>query len=432
MIDARLSYNGSQKFPDGKRFGLFPTVGVAWRLSDEDFMKDVSWLDLLNLRTSYGVIGQEPQADYLFMSIWGGGNNSQYYGVDGSGINLGGVRGFSALRQTRQGNEDISWVNISQFSIGLDARALRNRLSVQTSYFDRLADGWVSTNSSQYSAMLGSFSSYLPSVNANATRYFGYELGAIFSDKLTNGLSFTIGANYTYYNTEVIKDNSVVYPEGYRNSVGKPSDLIWGLASDGIFLNDQQVSDHAWQSFGNVRPGDIRYTDQNGDAIVDARDIVAVGNSTPRHYYGANINLMYKGFNLYVSGYGLSGYHLNIHGHRYYQVDGFNNYPVELEHLPNGQPMPRLSILDNDNNHRASDYWLVDGSLFRLNNVELGYTIPFSFVQRIHAKEVKVFVRGNNLLVSSNIQDLDPEFLSRGISQYPSFMTISFGSTLRF
>lgn len=426
IVDFTLAYNGSQKFSAGKRFAAFPTIGAGWVISRENFLEGSKRINFLKLRASYGVMGKDPDSDYLFQTLWGGGSRSIYYGINNGGQSING------LRQTRTGNPDISWVKISQFSAGADAMLFNNKLSAQLSYFNKKADGYISNLSAEYSAMLGSFSAYLPAQNANKTGFSGIEAGLAYSDRLLGDLHFTIGANYMYYKTKNIIDNSIIYPDEYRNSVGKATDLIWGLETSGLFSDEAEIAESPVQTFGSVEPGDIKYADLNHDNSIDARDISAIGNSTPRHSYGINASLSYNRWSFYVSGYGLAGYDINLNGSRYYQINGYNNFPANISTLPNGNQMPAISLIDNHNNYRNSQYWLTKGDLFRLNNVELAYKLPFSFSSKVNAQFVKLYFRGNNLILFDHIKDLDAEYMSKGISSYPSMTTFSFGATVRF
>ncbi|GAL81100.1 putative outer membrane protein [Algibacter lectus] len=148
-----------------------------------------------------------------------------------------------------------------------------------------------------------------------------------------------------------------------------------GYVSDGLFTAENIGS--ALPQFGDVQVGDIKYVDQNGDNVIDSRDQRAIGNQTPRLNYGINIGAEYKGFNLDVVGAGVGGYDINLGSSSYYQHRGLRNYYGSVNSdLPNGNANPRLSTIGSINNFKTSDYWLVNGSYFRISNVELGYSLP--------------------------------------------------------
>ncbi len=425
VLDATIAYNGSQKLLDDNSFKAFPTFALGWILSQEDFLKGNRLINFLKLRTSYGLRGKDPNSNYLYQTVWGQGTNSLYFGNENGGSTEFG------LRQLQEGNSNVSWIDFTEFNVGADAILLDSKMSLNLNYFNRLADGYISNMSSQYSTMLGWFSAYLPNMNNNKTRYSGLESNLAYSDQISDDFSYTVVANYTYHIAKLLEGNNITYPDSYRNAEGKSTDAIWGLESDGLFT-ESTIGNHDKQAFGSVYKSDVKYIDQNNDGLVDDRDVKQIGNTQPRHSYSISLNLKYKNWNLFASGYGLAGYNIDLNGNRYFQINGNDNYPVKLRSLPNGNTMPRLSTIDTNNNYQTSDYWLVNGGMFRLNNLELGYSISQDLASKLYCKNIKLFVRSNNLLVISSLDDVDPEYPASGLSSYPTMKTLIIGATVRF
>ena len=422
---ANLNSSSSAKYNDGNKTKMFPTAGLAWVASNEDFLDNNSIIDRLKFRASYGKVGTEyTTSSLLYLDTWGGGKNN---GTTYLGTGTTSQYKFG-YRQTATANEDIDWVLYDQFFAGVEM-SMFEHLSFQFNYFNIAISNILSKASAQYASALGS-DVYLPSLNFEERRNTGFNSSLMFRDNVED-FRYYVSANVGY--NKIIGEtlSEVQYPDQYRLQQGQPTDQIMGYVSDGLFT-ESNIGE-ALPQFGDVQVGDIKYVDQNGDQIIDTRDQVAIGNSTPRFNYGIVVGFEFKGFNLDVVGSGIAGYDINLKSYGKYTHYGLGTYYASVnDDLPNGNANPRLSTLKSNNNYNNSDYWLVKGNYFRISNVELGYTLPESFVAKGLFNDTKLFVRGSNLAVISNFEDSDPEDMTAGVSEYPMMKSFVLGATLKF
>jgi len=207
---------------------------------------------------------------------------------------------------------------------------------------------------------------------------------------------------------------------------------VLGQRYIGVFTDEADIAASPQQGFGQVRPGDLKYADTNADGTVDNADRVVIANTTPSYQYGITVKLLWKGFNLDLLGYGLAGFD-HLLTNKYYQIHGARKYSqVLIDGLPNGNPHPALSPEYRNNNFINSDYWVVDGSWFKLRNAELGYTLPYTLSEKFGVGALKVFARGTNLFTISKINDRDPENLDAGIGNFPLCRTFTGGISVSF
>lgn len=260
----------------------------------------------------------------------------------------------------------------------------------------------------------------------------GWEMELQFH-KQVKDWNINAGFNFCYGKTEVTKELEPAYPEEF-NGLKKVRVLgqQLGLKAIGTFTDQMDIDKSPRQTFGTVRPGDIKYADMNGDGIIDNKDRTVIANTTPSLQYGITINLSYKRFNLDILGYGI-GCVDRILNNSYYQIYGDRKYSnVVIEGLPNGNPHPILRPEFANNNFVSSDYWVVNGSFFKIRNIELGYTLPEKISSLIKLKSLKIYFRGGNLLTLSKIKDLDPENLDAGITNFPLYRTLTGGVSITF
>ena len=281
ILYANLNSSSSSKFIGDNRTRLFPTVGAAWVASEESFLKDNNIIDFLKIRGSFGQIGTEYTAStFLYLDTWAGGRNNStlYTGIADTRQNEFGFR----VSQT--GNPDIDWVIYDQLFAGMDVRLL-GRLSLTLNYFNIYISDQVTQAGELFSDALGN-DAYLPFINYTERRSEGLN-AALSYDARLGDFKYYAGVNVGYNKKILKKVAEVQHPETYRLTVGRPDDIIMGFESDGLFTAEN-IGD-ALPQFGDVQVGDIRYIDQNGDNVIDARDQVEIGNNSPRVNYGISL-----------------------------------------------------------------------------------------------------------------------------------------------
>ena len=213
-------------------------------------------------------------------------------------------------------------------------------------------------------------------------------------------------------------------------------DLFWLYKADGLFQSQAEINNHtAYQTWGELKPGDIRYVDYNNDGLIDEADIHTTGAHSPRLFYGVNVSAGYKGFNIFALGQGIADGQVMLSSNRYFRINGRQQNYSEflLNRFPETNDVPRLTT-QSSNNVQNSTFWLANAAYFRLRNVELSYTLPMRTAFRMKMDDMKVFVRGTNLFVISELNkySVEPDDLNAGITKYPMLRTMTFGVSARF
>ncbi len=431
-LQAVINYSGSSSFAAAKRFGLFPSFGANWILSDEEFMSKLRFINFLKIRTQYGVIGNET---FLFPHY-----DETRFAQDGSGSAFGpysSLQWFGAttdanVRRTslqRIGNTDLSWERRKEFNIGFDALMFNHKLSFDFTYWHWINDGVIAQLSNVMPYVAG-LSGGRPYQNYAKSTYNSFTADLQYSDKI-DGLRFTVGANATA--TKGIRDvyDQPSYRFDYQNRTGRATDAIFGQTYIGKFQTNAETL-VVPQIYDNIlSAGDLKYADKNGDGVVDDNDQSMIGHSSPRLYYGVNISLKYKGFELFALGNGRAFYDIALTNPYYW--NGWGDYNYSNFVLNNaGGAYPRLTYYKVNNNFVSSNFWLQKGDYFKIQNVELSYTIPAKSVQFMGSSGIKLYVRGANLLTLSKIKDVDPESINSGVTVYPLFKTFTAGVKFNF
>ena len=331
----------------------------------------------------------------------------------------------------RRANDHLKWEKSVEWNLGFEGLFFNNRLYTEMNYFRELRSDIIGSVDSTYGNYLGDFV-YVD--NMGKVFNHGFEADLSWKDKIGN-FQYTVGANITWTKNKLIQWNQVMHDDEYRYSIGKSTDAMMGLVSEGLFGKDVSLDGHPNQSFGDYQRGDIAYQDLNSDKIIDNRDVKQVGNSFPRTTLGIDLELKYKSWGLYIQGYselGVNGWASNAYYWNYgegkYSVLALDRY--HPENNPNGT-YPRLTTTEGSNNFRNSTFWMVNKNFFRLKNIELNYTFN-KFATSSVVSEIKVFARGSNLFVLSSVKDLDPELLNAGVVNYPVCRNITAGVSFVF
>ncbi len=269
--------------------------------------------------------------------------------------------------------------------------------------------------------------------NLKGQRSYGAEAELTFTKRFGD-VELNLGGNITLSRSKTTKEYDVDYPD-YLAGLRKimfDGDVL-GYRVIGVFTDQADIDSSPVQSFGGkVYPGDLKYEDTNKDGYIDKADRTVIANTTPSVQYGVNVSIRYKGLNLDVLGYGLAGFDTML-TNKYYQIYGTRKYSEVINSgLPNGNAHPKLHADATTNNFQNSDYWVAKGGFFKIRNVELGYTLPAAFTSKLKISGVKFFVRGTNLLTLSEIDDLDPEYIDGGVTNYPLMRTFTGGVSFSF
>jgi len=408
-----LRRDGTSKFAPAERWGIFPAVSAAWRISAEKFMQSLSFISDMKLRYGWGQLGNQETQAFPYLSKV---NDYAKYSLGTTANGMGTlIYGFSFPDFP---NPDLIWERTTSQNIAVDA-ILFNNLDITLEYYNKITDGIL-----QETRLPGSVGSWNPPVvNVGKVKNSGFEAALTYRGNLGD-LSYMIGGNLTTNRNEVVAlfNDSPLGGEGGRIEEGKAINYLWGYEMGGILQSQEEVDSYTsrltndTEGRSDIRPGDVWFVDQNGDSTLNIEDKVFLGNTLPGLFYGLNLNLMYKGFDmsLVFSGVG------NVKGYNYIRSalestgsEGINMSKTVLDSWTpenHSKTMPRAVYEDPAKNGRFSSRFVEGAGYLRLANVELGYTLPKTVFNQIKfANGFRVYVSGSNLMLLSKWEGLDPE-----------------------
>lgn len=413
-LDVTVRRDGSSRFAPEYRWGTFPSFALAWRISSENFMSNVNFLDDLKIRAGWGQLGNQETARFAFLSSVGTEPTIAF----GSGGEDPAGRLVEGIRLPDFPTENLTWEVVTTLNIGFDALMLNNRLSLTAEYYNRYTDGIL--QSVPIAPSLGVDNNPIINVADVSNRGMEFQLG--FRDFL-GPVQYEVSGSLTTINNEVMGmfDDTPVGGTENRIEIGYPIGYFWGHKVDGIFQNQSEIDQWLASNSepGSIKsPGDIRFVDVNGDGVIDADDRTFLGSPIPGYYYGLNMNLMYKGFDMSFFFQGVGDVQ-RINGVRWggesMSSDGVNQMTSVLNRWTPENPstkMPRAVHDDPGNNNRFSDRWVENADYFRLKNFTLGYTLQPDMVNRIGMNPgsmLRLFVSSSNLLTLTSWRGIDPE-----------------------
>ncbi|GAB3349290.1 TonB-dependent receptor [Arachidicoccus ginsenosidivorans] len=434
LIDYSMRYDGSANFAPGKRFGFFPSISGAWRISNEKFFHSGFFNDL-KLRASWGETGNDAVSAFQYLQNYilesGQDPNNKYLG---RGYEYGNdatqAPGFS-LGPTP--NLDITWERASQTNIGIDATMLNNALSVSL-------DIWQAARKDILGPPTAVVPDYtgitLPDENYGKVNSHGLDFDAHYNKSVNQDFSYFISGNFTYATNKIKYIAESANVPDYQKSTGYPMDSWFVYESDGLYQTQQEV-DNSPHPEGSG-PGDIKYIDQNGDGEINDLDKIRLTKSnTPQILYGLTFGGNYKNFDFSVFFQGQAAAQallrpsgLNMAEEFFvdrWQKQGDNKYPRTF----NGPTSRTFGP-----NTLPSDFWLRNDGFLRLKNVEIGYNFPKTLLDRLKLQRARFYINGNNLL---SIDDFGPSFDPEAPSgtstdgrYYPQQRVINFGLNLTF
>lgn len=426
LFEVNSRYDGSSRFAPGNRWGFFPSFSLGWRISEESFMQDVSWLNELKIRGSWGRIGNQEIGRFQFVDAVNLG-----FGYPFGGSYTGG----SAVTQNRDPN--LRWETTTITNIGLDWEILDGVLYGEAEIFHKRTDGILRqiTLPAQVGALAG------PVSNVAVVDNKGFEVGLNHRNQINGNFSYNIGAHITKIKNEVIDLQGERIHSGARITMeGYPIESWYVLKTDGLFQNEDEVNNYPTIS-SRVGPGDIKYVDLNGDGVIDGDDRYVAGNSFPDYTFGFDVGLNYRGFSLHTVWQGVKNIHVRPN---FNLASPFNNGAgLTKDWLTDSWTpenpdarLPRISARNQYTveNFSDSDFWLEDASYLRLKNIQISYQFSGEFLNQLGIRRLEIFGNGQNLLTFSNVRHFDPErnITAENITQYPSVKTISMGINVNF
>lgn len=443
-LTASVRTDGSSKFPPGNKYATFPAVSVAWRISEEPFLKDVSFLSDFKIRTGWGRVGNQNIDPNAFLNLIGAAD--YVFGTDaqrqiGTAISL-------------VGNNSLRWETVEDQNLGIDASLLRGRLNITADLFSKKSKDMLMERPNLtllgYPMWAGQMWTNIGSMKAQ-----GWEFSVNWRDQ-AHDFNYDLGINLSSIKNTAITlvDNTPQLRGGFfndyiiRNEEGGEISRFYGFVADGIFQNQTEINSHTSQ-YGDplqqyAKPGDIRFRDLNNDGVLDDKDKTFIGNAFPDLTVGFNVRLGYKSFDLVSNFYGAFGQDIynSAMGGFYAGTEEqnvfANAYDVAWRGEGTSNFYPRLSVNDqNMNFRRVSSFFVEDGSYLRCNLLQLGYTLP---VHLTKGTRIRLSASGQNLFTITNYSGIDPEraglgnVLESGIDNlgYPNPRTFLFGVNLNF
>jgi len=431
-IQGVLNYAGSSSYDTDSRYFLSPTIGASWVISEENFLKDVKFIDYLKLRGEVGVLGYESfLSPFYYRDRWNYNSSGSAFGPYSTNQWFGSATDNTVYRTSpnRIGNPDITWEKRREINAGIDALLFDRKLSVEVNYYNQLRDGVISQVANTLPYLAG-ISSTLPRFNYSQYRYYGVEAGIQYTDD-SHDLKYSIGGNFTVQNSRVEKFDEPSYRYDYQYRAGQPLDVIRGQTYLGKFASDEEAMQVPQLYDDVLHAGDLKYKDMNGDGVVDDNDQSKIGHSTPRLVYAVNLKLSYKDVDLTVVGAGRAFYDLQQNSQYFWNGWGDNTYSAFVRDNIGGA-YPKLTYYKVNNNFVGSNFWLIPGGFFKIQNAELAWNVPVKGLQWSGVRGFRVFARGANLLTFSKVKDVDPESINSGVENYPLFRTFTGGIKLTF
>jgi len=407
----------SSKLAEGHREAFSPSFSLGWNAAKEQFMQGSIFDDLI-ISASYSVLNTDLGIDNYYMYQGYYTQNGDYGGNWFDGQTIQAVKKMNGM------NEDLGFIKRKEFSVNLKASLLKNMLTADLSYFHSKTDNKVINATALYPSYFSTYypeGKFLPYVNNDADNRSGIDFSLNFKKKFGE-VDFQAGLNGTYYTTEAVKRaNDINYTEGYQMREGKALDAIWGYECLGFFKDQSDVDNSPSQAklSGNVKPGDLKYKDQNGDGIIDEQDQIDLGKGG---WYGnpftlgINLSAKYKGFTLFVlatGGFGAKAVKGQRNGNRdpYFWISGEDKYSAVVRgrwtpETAATATYPRLTTQSGANNETTSDFWLYSTDRFNLAKVQLTYDFPTQWFHKTPIRALSAYVSGSNLLTIAKEREL--------------------------
>ena len=426
-LDATVRRDGTSKFGPGYKWGTFPSVAAAWRISSEPFMQDFEWLDDLKIRAGWGQTGNQETRDYAFLSLVNMNPKAAFGDAELPGE--GFIYPASALGDFPI--EDMSWETVTTTNFGFDAILFDNKLGFTAEYYHRLTEGILQTIS--IPLVIGALNN--PVINLAEVENKGVEFQINYNDSYQD-FRYNVSANFTTVNNTVLQlyEGQPSTSGNLRIEEGYSINYIYGYRTNGLFQSEQEVEEYQSEITdpgydAQKSPGDVRFADLNGppgeddpeeayksyepDGQIDTYDRTFLGKTVPGYYYGININLGYKSWDAILNFRGVGDIQkINTLGKQ--SISGFGGHFLTdyrnrwTENNPNTD-IPRAVQGDPAGNNRISDRHVEDAGFFRLQEFQIGYNVAAPFISDFGINDLRVYLSGSNIFVITPYSDLDPE-----------------------
>ncbi len=451
LFNGTIRHDASSNFVANKG-QMFGGVGLAWRLSDEDFLKNVKWINDMKLRAAWGVTGNDAINGGVNYALYGGGPGQTFYDINGT--NTSAVTGYAAT----SAGLPVEWEKQKQYNVGIDALLFRNRLDLSIDVYKRVNKDFLFQPGQP--APFGSFGGAVsvPYYNIGSISNRGIEFSLNWKDNFASDWKYEIGANLTFNKNKIVElapkfsvtDFFPGTPESrigplVRNYTGFSMGTFYGLTLDGIYQSAAEVNNGIAQDGKAV--GRFRWKDINGDKKIDNDDKGIIGKPSPDLVMGFNLGLSYKSFDFSMFLQGTLGNDVFNYVKYFTDFYGFSGNRSNRMLYQSWTPtrtdaiLPMLDVTDNYS-FAPSTYYVEDGSYLRAKVLQLGYKLPASLLSKAKIDGVRIYLQAQNLFTITDYQGLDPAMGTRnnateqwtGIDygNYPNARVLMFGLNLSF
>ncbi len=447
MVDVNFGYTGSENFIPGKQFGFFPSIGFGWIPTNYTFIQDnFKWIDLIKFRGTYGTVGNDRIGGERFpylnrvsegnTNVWGASTAVERVGI------------------SRVGADNLIWEVAKKANLGIDLSFLGEKLTVTVDMFKDRRDG-IFQERVQVPDFVGLPN--LPYGNVGKMESWGSDGNFAYTHILNNDIDFTVRGNYTFAQNKILNYEKTYDEYPYQDFSGLPNNVWRGYQCFGFFKDEDDIKYSPKQTWGEVKPGDLKYKDINGDGKVDSNDRVPISYQQmyPQLMFGFGGQFRYKDITLGIlfKGTGKVDYYRNNTGYIPFNEGERGNVLVQfndpstrwipkayaeahgmdlsLAENPNAQ-LPRLQYGNNANNTQLSDFWKGDARYLRLQEVTLNYNMKNSFLKQIGITSLDLQLVGNNLYVWDKVKIFDPEQANKVGRVYPIPAIYSFQMYVNF
>ena len=438
LFEANMRYDGTSRISDENRWGVFPSFSVAWRATEEEFIKNLNlnWLNNFKLRGSWGQLGNQNIGLYPYQAMISGVDDYPFTKTS-DGVIIG-------YQQTAYANRNIKWETTTITDIGFDLQVF-DGLSVTFDWYKKTTDDIL--RSSQVSSLLGLSA---PTVNNGSVENKGIEVALNYANMVKGGtfrgFRYNAGGYFDRSRNKLTEFGAEEIGSYSIKREGLPYDEYYMLECIGVFADQAEINASPKQFNDNTQPGDLKYKDISGpdgkpDGVIDNYDRRTFSGRFPGFEYGINASATWKGFDLSLIGQGVAD-------KKYYTTDwgvqpfmqGSSPNKDYIKHMwteenPYGAKHPKLYWQDmgGGKNTRPNSYYLKDASFFRLKNLTLGYTLPRVWTEKANISKVRIYFSGDNLLTLTPYKGLDPERNGDGRDAiYPQNRIYSFGLNVEF
>jgi TonB-linked SusC/RagA family outer membrane protein len=415
LFEANARYDGTSRIYSANRWGLFPSLSAGWRISEESFMKNIGWIQNLKLRGSWGQLGNQNIGNYPYQEVL----NTTSYPFSSA---------YPGAVKSQMVDPSLKWETTTMTDVGVDLSIKEGLFTATFDWFNKVTDDILYPIPVPASIGLSA-----PTVNYGKMKNTGYEIEVGHGKQIGN-FGYNVSFNFSVVKNEVLR---ILAPSYGSKTIqeGLPFNSLYMIEWIGIFQNQDEIDKSPKQQF-NPKPGDLKFKDQNGDNVIDAKDRVVVPGAYPKFIYGGTINLSWKNLVLNAFFQGVQGQKISAQGLTWGAVPYIQGSPPTVDFVNN-----RWTGEGSTNKYPAmyisgygpvtgttSTFWLYDASYLRLKNLSVGYDIPQKYTQKIGLQGLNVYFSGDNLLTFTKYPGADPEKSDNGwFTSYPQITIYTFG-----